>query len=203
MRTLLNTLLVKQPALPWGFLARCLFLAGGLVFFPVDGVAQPPVARDYEIKAGYLIRFTQYTVWPPDTFPSSNTPVIIGVLGGDKLFKQLEREARSGSTSRPVEVRRLATVEEGLRCHVVFLGEEESENEVRWYEALKGKPILTVGESDRAIARGSVMRFVILNNTVRFEANLAAAAKNQLELNERMLAVASKVYRAQEGKTTP
>jgi len=174
---------------------RCLLLAVAALLIPLTLPAQPAEARDYEVKAGFLVKFTQYTTWPSMTFTSSNTPVVIGVLGGEPLFKQLEREAKGVVGSRPVEVRQLSTVAEGARCHVVFIGEAESRNEAEWFGALKGKPILTVGESDQTIEHGAVMRFVIKNKNVRFEANLSGAAENQLELNERMLAVAFKVYK--------
>ena len=174
---------------------RRLLLAAALLLLPLTAPAQPSAARDYEVKAGFLVKFTQYTTWPSNTFDSSNAPVVIGVLGGEPLFKQLEREARGVAGARPVAVRRVSTVEEATRCQVVFIGEAESRNEAEWFEALKGKPILTVGEADQTIAHGAVLCFVIKDKTIRFEADLAASAENQLELNERMLAVASKVHK--------
>jgi hypothetical protein len=147
-----------------------------------------------------LVKFTQYTTWPTNTFASDNVPVVIGVVGAESLFSQLEREAKGFTGSRPVEARRVATVEEAARCHVLFVGEEEGPKEEAWLGALKGNPILTVGESERTIELGAVMRFVIKAQHVRFEANLAAAAQNHLALNERMLAVAARVHRRPSGE---
>jgi hypothetical protein len=170
-----------------------LVLALGWVIQPA--AAQPSTVRDFEVKAGFLIKFTQYTEWPANTFSGSNAPVIIGVAGGDPLFKQLEMEARNVTGSRPVEVRQIKSPEEAAACHVVFISESENRNESEWFGALKGKAILTVGESEWSIERGAVMRFVIRNKNVRFEASLAAAGESRLALNERMLAVASRVYK--------
>jgi hypothetical protein len=178
---------------------RVLWVAVAVFLLPLTMAAQPSEARDYEVKAGFLVKFTQYTTWPSNTFNSSTAPIVIGVLGEEPFFKQMEQEAKGVVGFRPVVVRHLNTVEEGTHCHVVFISEAESRNEVEWFDALKGKSILTVGESDRTIERGAVMRFVIKNKNVRFEANLSAAAENQLELNERMLAVASKVYKRPRG----
>jgi hypothetical protein len=175
-----------------------LLLAIALTGLSRLALAQPQVARDYEVKAGFLIKFTQYTAWPSNTFASSNAPVVIGVLDGEPLFRQLEQEARGVASSRPVEVRQVSTVEEASHCHVVFITESEGRNESEWFAALKGRPVLTVGESDRTIERGGVMRFVIKNKSVRFEANLASAAENQLILDEGMLRVATKVYKRRE-----
>lgn len=173
----------------WAFV---LTLGLGLVTPSVS--AQPTAARDYEVKAGFLVKFTQYTAWPSNTFHSSNTPVVIGVRGGEPLFKQLQREAAAVTGSRPVEARQLNTVGDATGCHVVYIGTSDGQ-ETAWFNALKGKPILTVGESSAAIAHGAVMCFVLQNRNVRFEASLAAAAENGLELDERMLRVASRVHK--------
>lgn len=162
---------------------------------------EAPMVRDYEVKAGFLVKLTQYTVWPPNTFADGNIPIVIGVLGGDLLFKRLEQEIRGATSPRPVKVRQLdeLALEEGAHCQVVFIGRAKKRQEAQWFKALKGKPILTVGESDLTIANGAIMRFVIQNENVRFEVNLKAAAENQLTLSERVLAVASRVYK----QTTP
>ncbi len=177
---------------------RGLILALGLGLVTSSVPAQPTAARDYEVKAGFLVKFTQYAAWPSNTFHSSTTPVVIGVRGGEPLFKQLEREAAAVTGSRPVEVRQLNTVDDATGCHVVYIGMSDGQ-ETGWFDALKGKPILTVGESSAAIAHGAVMCFVLQNKNVRFEASLAAAAENRLGLDERMLRVASRVYKRYPG----
>ena len=172
-----------------------LFLAAAVFLFAPALPGQPSSARDYELKAAFLVKFTQYTTWPSSTFTASNTPVVIGVLDADPLFDELQKQAKDFVSARPIEIRHVNSLDEAASCHVLFLGEAMSRKEADWFTALRGKPILTVGESDRTIEHGAIMRFVIKNRSVRFEANLAASAANQLELSERMLTVAAKVYK--------
>ena len=173
-------------------------LAAAIFLLPLTALPQPSAHSDYDVIAAWLVKFTQYTVWPSNTFKSSNAPVVIGVLGSEPPLQKLEEEAKGVVGTRPVQVRRISTVEEAVRCQVVFIGEAESRNEREWFGALRGTPILTVGESDWTFEHGAVMRFVIKKNkTVRFEANLNLAKANQLGLSERMLAVASKVIKRQ------
>ena len=40
-------------------------------------------AREYELKAAYLITFAQFVIWPDEAFAGSNAPVAIGILGED------------------------------------------------------------------------------------------------------------------------
>lgn len=53
--------------------------------------------------------------------------------------------------------------------------------------------ILTVTESDGALAQGSVINFIMVARRVRFEVALDTAEKNGLKLSSRLLAVAHDV----------
>jgi len=195
MKTSKKTATKASVKAKWNGFIRSLLATAAILLISPSVPAQPSTAKDYEVKAGYLIKFIQYTSWPSNTFASSNAPIVIGVLGGEALFRQLEQETWSLASARPVKTRHINTVEEALLCHIVFISEEESRSESQWFQALKGKPILTVGESAKAIERGAIMNFIIKNRNVRFEAHLGAAADNQIHLNERMLAVAARVYK--------
>jgi len=172
------------------------WLLAATILFPLALAGQPSTATAPEVKAAYLLKFVQYTTWPTNTFASDGAPVVIGIAGADPVYQQLQREAKGMTGGRPVEIRQVTTLEEASGCRVLFIGDDERSHEVKWLAELRGKPVLTVGESEEAIEHGAVMRFVTRNQTLRFEANLAAAQRNRLELNGRMLAVAIKVYKA-------
>ena len=46
---------------------------------------QAPKALEYAIKAAYLSAFATYLTWPEGTFPDPRTPLVIGVLGQDRV----------------------------------------------------------------------------------------------------------------------
>jgi len=50
-----------------------------------------------------------------------------------------------------------------------------------------------VSESDGALARGSVINFILTGGRVRFEIALESAEKSGLKLSSRLLAVAQQV----------
>jgi len=171
---------------------RWLFLAMvGLTQLSARGETS---ATPEAVKASYLMLFAGYTTWPTNTFASSNSPVVIGILGADPFGEVLDKTARAHKGKRPMEVRRVRTPEEAAQCHLVFISQAESRNETQWLAALSGKPLLTVGESDRAIDHGSVVGFVSVGNRLKFDVNWSAMTKSGLRIGAEMLESAWHVH---------
>lgn len=165
------------------------------VFLISQVIVRADALEDYQIKALYLVKFIQYTGWPRDASGSNQTATVIGVLGNDHLVEELEKLAADAGRSRPLAVRKVSTLREAEQCQLVFIANGESDSEAEWLEALSGKPILTVGDSKWTIKRGGVVQFVIQDEHVRFEVNLAAGQRQQLELSRQLLTVAARVYK--------
>src|SRR5579864_3031274 len=49
------------------------------LLFSLRSFAQEP-APEYQIKAAFLFNFAKFVDWPPQAFPQTNSPIIIGVL---------------------------------------------------------------------------------------------------------------------------
>ncbi len=174
-----------------------LVLAFFLLAPPCSDAAQAVAGvPEYNLKAGYLITFTQYTTWPTNAFPSTNSRLVIGVLGNNPFGQALDQTAQAQKSTRPLTVRNISTPEEAALCHVVFLSKEESRNEAQWLEALKDKPVLTVGESGQTIKRGGIIEFVMENKRVRFDASSRAMSGAKLKISSQMLGSARKVHKA-------
>ncbi len=61
-------------------------------------------------------------------------------------------------------------------------------------QRIGGRPVLTIGESDRMLAQGGVIRFYIEDNRTRFEVNTDAAQAARLKLSAKLLKLA-RLYR--------
>jgi hypothetical protein len=73
---------------------------------------------------------------------------------------------------------------------VAFLGAATPAVLESWLAALATEPTLTVGDGDGFIDAGGMIGFVIVDETVRFEINAAAARAARLQLSSRLLALA-------------
>lgn len=176
---------MKGKRLVLGFL-----LGVTLACLSVPTLSQPSTALENSVKAGYVVKFTQYTTWPTNVFASSNAPIVIGVLGDDPFGKVLDREASELQGNRPLEVRRVRILEAATQCHLVFISATENRNEAKWLEALRDKPILTVGESGRTIPRGGVIELWVDKKHVRFEVSQSAMERAGLKIHSAMRDVA-------------
>jgi hypothetical protein len=94
---------------------------------------------------------------------------------------------------RPVSVKRVKPGEPLTGVHILFVGRAESTRLAQMVQAAQPRAMLTVTESDGALAQGSMINFVLVDRRVRFEVALDSAEKNGLKLSSRLLAVAQQV----------
>ena len=158
--------------------------------------AQSTIAPEYNVKAGFLTTFINYTNWPEERFESPDSPIVICVLGRDPFGDVLDRTAALSRSGRSLRVRRIRTPGEATSCHLVFIGRTEGRLEASWLSFLRRLMILTVGESGQTIARGGIVEFVTVGASVRFDVGLAAMEQAGIRLSSDMLAHARQVVRA-------
>ena len=177
--------------------ARCLLVAAAAVVAAVGGwPGESAWAQEEElrVKAAFLYKFVGYIDWPSASFARPDTPVTIAVVGAEPLAGELA-QAVAGRTvnDRPVTVRRLKPGEPLDGVHVLFVGKAENARLPQLAQAAQARSILTVTETDGALAQGSVINFVLAERRVRFEIALDSAEKSRLKLSSRLLAVAQQV----------
>ena len=182
-------------------LARVLLVAAMAV---VAGVAGGPATRaraqedtalaEARVKAAFLYKFVGYIDWPVTAFARPDTPVTIAILGADALAAELSRTVAGRTVNdRPVLVRRLKAEDTLDGVHVLFVGRAESARLPQVAKSAQSRSILTVTESEGALAQGSIINFVLAERRVRFEIALDSAEKSRLKLSSRLLAVAQQV----------
>jgi hypothetical protein len=175
---------------------RLLLLA--LLLPALSAIAQS-AGRESEvrIKAAFLYKFGDFVEWPPNALERSGASFTIGVLGADDIAAELERVvAERTIKGRPVSVRRIRRGDSLANLHVLFVGRSESLRLGEIMGATDGQPVLTVTETENALASGSMINFIAVDDKVRFDVALAPAGRGQLKISARLLAVARKVVAA-------
>jgi hypothetical protein len=158
------------------------------------------------VKAAFLYKFLGYVDFPEAATPAAGEPFVIGVLGADGMADEVRRIAAGRSMNgRAVEVRKLRRGEAAGRLHLLFIADDDPADVDKALAAVRRTPVLTVTEtpdspgspgSTHAPRSDSVINFRVVDERVRFEVSLEAAAKNNLKLSSRLLAVAYKVMRS-------
>jgi hypothetical protein len=153
--------------------------------------SQGPAPGEYEVKAAFLYNFLRYTEWPADANPGPGVPLLIGVLGDESLDRTLGAVLRGKTVQgRLLEVRRVRLGPEARVSHLLFVSASERVRVGQVLDAVRGAPVLTVGETDGFAQAGGVINFVLEEGRVRFEVNQEAAQRARLRLSSRLLALA-------------
>ncbi|MBI2820275.1 MAG: YfiR family protein [Acidobacteria bacterium] len=156
---------------------------------------QTPPPGEYEVKAAFLYNFAKFVEWPSTAFPAPDSPVIIGVLGEDPFGEALELTiAGKLVQGRPLQVQRGQRIENVESCHILFFSSSQRRPLPELLGQLRSLPVLTVGEEEKFIEQGGVIRFLLDDNRVRFDINNLSARKAGLKISSRLLALASHVW---------
>lgn len=156
--------------------------------------ASAQAQTETQVKAAFLYKFGGFVEWPPAAFTAADAAFTIGVVGAEPLALELEQiVARRTVHGRRVEVRRLRRGEPLAGVHVLFIGRAEAPRLAGIIDAARGQPVLLVTESEDALAQGSMINFVAVEDKVRFDVALPPAERGQLRISARLLAVARKV----------
>lgn len=168
--------------------------AGGVTAAPPS----PPAAqalRESDVKAALLFNFTRFVEWPDRAFGRPESPVVIGILGQDPFGRVLDEMVSSEKCGgRPIVVVRFSNVAAVRECHILFIGAGERGNMPRIAAALRGRPILTVGDFDGFTAAGGMIR--LLKNPadkIQLRINLNGIKAADLAVSAKLLRVAEAV----------
>jgi len=151
-------------------------------------------SSEYLIKAGFIYNFAKFVEWPPTSFPQSDAPIVIGILGTDPFGSVLDRivaDKKIGSRGFVVRRYKWSKDLKDLReCRILYVSSSEKAHTDEVLECVKWLPILTIGETPGFAERGGVIRFTVEDNRVRFEVSVDAAHNANLNISSRLLTLA-------------
>jgi hypothetical protein len=147
---------------------------------------------EYQVKAAFLLNFTKFIEWPVSAFDTSDSPIVICILGDDPFGNALDQiVAGEVVNGRRIVVQRIKRPPPVKTCQALFIGRQEK-------EVLKnlsdlGPGVLTIGEGQSFVHDGGMIAFVVENRRVRFGINETAAVSAGLKLSSKLLNVAKSV----------
>jgi|SRR6185312_14023147 len=172
----------------------CLFLAMFFGTLPARAEVDHSDMIEEQVKAAFLYKFGSYVEWPAGEFSTASSPLTIGVIGAEVLADQLvQMTAGRTINGHPIIVRKLQDENPGIDVNVLFVGHSHNSHLGAILAAVKGRPVLTVTESDEGMVPGSMINFVIVDGKVRFEIAPEMANRENLLISARLLAAAYRV----------
>jgi HPt (histidine-containing phosphotransfer) domain-containing protein len=161
--------------------------------------AQAPANSEYRSKANFLCKFPIFVEWPAGALPPDHKPFRICVLG-DFPFGTSLAELSGGTTVHGgrVEIQWIHREQESRTCQVLFVSRSEQKRHSQVLEAVRGRTVLTVGETPEFFEAGGIVNFAMQEGTLQFDVNLAEANRVHLKISSRLLTLARRVVNATE-----
>ena len=184
-----------HPLRPGRFAIHIFVMACAAMFsFAAARGAEAPTLSETQVKALFLFNFTKYVEWPESAFASPTAPLTIGLLGDTELAEPL-RALAAGKTvnGHPIVIVDKMTADRATNCHILFLSTAEQKQLPALLPALRGQPVLAVGENDKFTRLGGIVNFGRRDSKVRLEINTATAGEARLKLSAKLLGVADVV----------
>ena len=161
--------------------------------FPGDVLSQV-LSQEYQLKAVYLRKIPSFVEWPPSAAKSSKAAFQLCTVGDYPFGVGLALEVRGVSVGgRRIELRWVHNEQELDGCEMVFFSRSEAKHCGKILDGLKGKSVLTVGETEGFLEAGGMVELSFANDRLQMEVNLVAARSANLRVDARLLAMAKRV----------
>jgi hypothetical protein len=156
------------------------------------GVAQS-VADEYRVKAAFISKFPQFVDWPGEVWNAPG-PFELCVVRpnpfGSVLSELVDGEAVRGRRLAVREIDRDGSVD---RCRILFIPSGLSPGRTPAFERALRLPTLTVSDDGDFLSDGGIIGLHVAGGRVRFDVNVAQAARVDLRLSSLLLRLAGRV----------
>lgn len=161
---------------------------------PMAGQAQEESAYatgvEYEVKAAFIHNFTKFIDWPAEAFDDESSPFRIGILGTGRIDKSLLNLNGKSTQKRTLEVSRVRSLDKVSQYQVIFVNPSERGRTLSILRTLKGTGILTIGDTSGFAKQCGVINFYLESGKVRFEINIEASRRKNLQISSKLLRLA-------------
>lgn len=163
--------------------------AAALVLCGPRALAATP-SPEYQLKASYLYHFTKFIRWPQGALPAGGGDFNLCVVGNDPFGKAIDAIAGKPAWDNTIRVSRHADASTAKSCHMVFIRVGGGAAQQAAIAELKRPGVLLIGEGEKFIDNGGILRFVTIQDKIRFEISESAATAANLEVGAKLLSVA-------------
>ena len=151
-------------------------------------------APEYQVKAAFLLNFMKFVEWPGTAFADEKSPLVLAVVGEDPFGVTLNALESQVVRNRAVQVKRLSGTDGIRQCHLLYVSPSEEGRLRDIVTAVGDAPVLVVSDgAERFAQQGVSINFILSDNKIRFEINVAVAKKAGLSMGTQLLQVAKVV----------
>lgn len=144
------------------------------------------------IQASYLYNIAKLVEWRDPAMRQG--PFVIGVLGSDNLYRELVKKYAMRSVGKqPMEVRKMPESADVDRCHILFVPASDQALLKDILKQPNTRSTLIVTDFPDALSNGAVVNFIAARNTLKYEINVANAARHNIDVGLTLKQLAERV----------
>ena len=135
------------------------------------------------MKGIFIISFAKNVNWPDDYL---NGDFIIGVYGDQDLFNQLYKSYTGKLIgSQKIKVKFYNDLSKITDSHLFFVSEEKNGNINKVRKILPPHTLL-VSEGADLVSTGSIINFIYVQSSLKFQVNKTKAEENDLKIGQQL-----------------
>ena len=143
--------------------------------------------QEANLKAAFIYNFIKYIDW--GKYDHGND-FVIGVAGDSPITESLNEISNQNTVNnKRIAVKTLYSASDIGDCDILFIP-KESRFSLNYLLERAGPGVLTISEQAGFAERGTAINFVIINNRLKFEANLKAISSAGLKAGSQLLKLA-------------
>jgi len=165
-----------------------------LLGFAVVLTLGPPLTRaetaelpEYQIKAAFLYNFAKFITWPTNSFPQSDSPMILAVLGEDPFGPALQQTLTGKSVDgHPIQIVYARRGEIVTNCHILFVSRSEKDRLVPVLKSVARRSVLTVSDFEPFAQSGGMINLFLQGKAIRFQINPNATERAGFKVSSKL-----------------
>jgi YfiR/HmsC-like len=186
---------VARLSFPLVFFLSLLY---GLLANDAFAEQQTRTYSESQIKVALVYKLMHFIEWP------DKSPLSLCVYKPNKedvsSFRLMPPQTESGNA---LKVRLLYENNDALNlrsCQVIFFGSDADAEAKKILADAAGEYSLTIGETNQFIKHGGMINLIRKNLTIKFEINISALKKANLNISSQVLRIADQVYKEDGGE---
>lgn len=146
------------------------------------------VHQEANLEAAFIYNFTKYIDWGPY---ARDSIFVIGVAGDSPILESLDAIAASSRINKKrVIVKTINRGAEIAGCDILFIS-KKSRMPLNFILGKTRPGVLTISEQPGFAEAGTAFNFIVVNNRLKFEANLKAISSAGLKAGSQLLKLAT------------
>jgi hypothetical protein len=143
--------------------------------------------QEANLKAAFIYNFTKYIDWGPY---DRDSIFVIGVVGDSPIIESLNAIAASSRiNNKRIITKSISNPSEISNCDIVFIS-KKCRMPLNYILSKTRPGELTISEQPGFAEAGTAFNFVVVNNRLKFEANLKAISSAGLKAGSQLLKLA-------------